>query len=131
MRAGRIVTALLAAAAVAGIVYAALLAYQVASLGGGPRKPEIALSSAVMATIALAFAVVVLLPLSLFAQRRTQFRPIVIGGGVAVWFGASLVALMLMGQGATEATSGGLQLLALGLPVVATFAAILGKGPHA
>jgi len=131
MRIGRVVAAIVVASISAGIIYGLMLAYGVQAASHGPKNTEIVLTAAVVAALTLIFLVLVVLPLALGTRRSIHFRSIVVAGGIAAWAGACVGAYLLMGQGAYMSALAGVESLAVGVPAIGAFAAIVGKGPHA
>ncbi len=123
--------ALIAAPIVGAVVYAFVLAAQTSGVTGGPTPGELVGTAVFVALIGLAFLVLVLLPFSLLMRRNARFRTVLLVVGGVAWFGFSVLAFVLMGQGADVAASTGGQSLIFGVPMVAVFVALLGKGPHA
>ena len=118
MRLGRIVAALITAPVVAGLIYGIVLAYQVASHSGGPDRYTIVFTSVTLSLVALAFVVLVLLPLSLLVRKSPRFRLIIVIVGAVAWFFASALAFIVLGKEVSVAASTAIQLLAIGVPTV-------------
>jgi len=131
MRISRVAAALIAAPIIGGATYVLVLAQQSKPWPRGPRQEDLFTTFLGSSVAALLFAVVVLLPLAVLVRRNGNFRLMVSTAGIVAWFGVTVAAFVLMGEGPSIAAFTGIQLLVLGGPLVVVFAAILGKGPHA
>ena len=123
--------ALITAPIVGAVIYALVLASQTSGLSGGPTLSQIIGTAVGVGIIALVFLVLAVLPFSLLVRKNPRFRAIVLAVGVTSWFGLSVLAFVLMGQGADVAASTSAQLLTVGVPMLLVFVALIDRGPHA
>ena len=126
----RTVLALIVSPLIGGVIYGYAVVTQTAA-AASPTPPEFWTNFAFAAVASLVFEVVVLLPVSLLLRRHRLASAYSAGVGAAAWFGLSVAGFLALGQGWSSATATAVQMLVLGLPVVASFVLLAGSQRHA